>query len=307
MRLPSTQRSHLRYPLDAVFNSAAQVRLIRVLAHEVSQAVSVADAARLSGLTPAGARKALERLEHSGVVERIGSGRAQKWSLKEGGPFDGVFRRLFDDEEHWYEDLIGHLRAAVSLPEISSAWIARMPKDTGQALDLEAVIGAESVSWMSQELRSRLANVEKRFDLVVEVDVCTRADAPAPNEGAVFLWGTAPDTGSRPSRQAQSHTEAERRALVMAEVVADLLRTDPSLLKRANQHLNRLVHEGQGMATGDLAEWRQLLETYSSERLRELLVSSSSRAQRLRQSAPFYAVLSPDQRDRVMAEVEKRR
>jgi len=75
---------------------------------------------------------------------------------------------------------------------------------------------------------------------------------------------------------------------------------------RAVQHLDRLLREGQGTASGDIAEWRQLLVAYSPERVRSLLVSTSSRAQRLRQSSPFFAVLTPGERDQVMAAIEKR-
>ena len=65
------------------------------------------------------------------------------------------------------------------------------------------------------------------------------------------------------------------------------------------------MHEGQGTAARDVGEWRQLLEAYSPERLRDLLVSGTSRAQRLRQSSPFFAVLTPEERDRVLAAMEK--
>jgi hypothetical protein len=34
-------------------------------------------------------------------------------------------------------------------------------------------------------------------------------------------------------------------------------------------------------------------------------VSGTSRAQRLRQSSPFFAILTPEQRDRVLAAMEK--
>lgn len=93
----------------------------------------------------------------------------------------------------------------------------------------------------------------------------------------------------------------------MARGVAELMRSDPSLIKRAEQHLDRLLREGQGTAGGDITEWRQLLQTYSPERLRDLLVSTSSRAERLRQSSPFFAVLTADERDHLLAKIEKRR
>lgn len=43
------------------------------------------------------------------------------------------------------------------------------------------------------------------------------------------------------------------------------------------------------VATADIAEWRQLLETYSTERIRNLLGPMSSRADRLRRISPFFA------------------
>ena len=88
-----------------------------------------------------------------------------------------------------------------------------------------------------------------------------------------------------------------------------LLRTGTStsrFIRLARLQPIHLLREDQGTASGDIAEWRQLLEAYSPERVRDLLVSTSSRAQRLRQSSPFFAVLTPSERDRVMAEAERR-
>jgi hypothetical protein len=47
-------------------------------------------------------------------------------------------------------------------------------------------------------------------------------------------------------------------------------------------------------------EWKQLLEAYSPERLGSFLASTSSRAARLRQSSPFFAVLTFEERERLM-------
>ena len=118
MRPIGIQRSAVRYPLDEIFGSAAHVRLIRVLVHDVETPLSVADAARFSGLTPAGARKALERIEKSGLVERVGSGRAQKWGPKKGQTITQALRELFAQEQRRYEDLVARLQSATTLPEI---------------------------------------------------------------------------------------------------------------------------------------------------------------------------------------------
>jgi MOSC domain-containing protein YiiM len=92
----------------------------------------------------------------------------------------------------------------------------------------------------------------------------------------------------------------------MAEGIADLLQQNPSLVHAAKGHLDRLLREGQGSADADLTEWRRILDTYSTERVRNLLTSTSSRAERLRQSSPFFAVLSAKERDELMLYLEER-
>ena len=306
MRPIGIQRSVLRYPLDEVLGSEAQVRLIRVLVHDVEAPLSVADAARLGGLTPAGARKALQRIEESGLVERVGSGRAQKWGLKKDRTIIEALRRLFVEEQQRYEGFIARLQRAVELPEVRAAWVERLPKSVSEPAQISAVIEVGAIIWMQEELRSRLIELEREFDLIVEVSVFTRADAPTPGPNAVLLWGAEASYTQEVRRPVQTHAEADQRSLLMAKIIAELIRSDPSLIKRAMQHLNHLIHEGQGTATADAAEWRQLLEAYSPERLRDLLVSTSSRAERLRQSSPFFAVLTPSERDRLVAEIERR-
>lgn len=90
----------------------------------------------------------------------------------------------------------------------------------------------------------------------------------------------------------------------MSKQIADMVRRDPTLVDRARRHVIRLLAEEQGMARSDTLEWRQLLESYSLERVADLLESESSRAERLRQSSPFFAVLTSSERDEVLARME---
>lgn len=307
MRPPTTQRSHLRYPLDLILGSPALVRLTRVLVHEVRTPLGVTDAARMAGLSPAGARKALENLEQAGIARRVGSGRAQKYGLAEASPFVGSLRQLFEREEEEYDDLIAYLKQAVDLPEVHDAWVEGLPIDSGTTLQVDAVVDTKAVSWIGDELRTRLAETETRFNIIVDTAVFTRADALEWPDGAIALRGVGDTSRTVRSLGAQSHAESEGRSLRMSQGVAELVKTDPSLIQRALQHTKRLLQEGQGTANSDLGEWRQLLETYSAERLRDLLVSSSSRAERLRRSSPFFAVLTAEERDRMMQSAEAKR
>lgn len=300
MRPPRDQRSALRYPLDVVLGSEVQVRLVRVLGHEVAEPLSVADVARLAGVTTVGARKALDRLESVGFAERIGSGRALKFGLRKDAVALQPLIQAFEQEQRRHEELIGGLKQAVSLTEVSAAWLEPLPPLPTEALHVVVVVDVGAVPWIRDELRTRLIELERRFDVVVEVAVSTRADEPKPEPDVEFLWGTLVQKAAGKRRNMQTHDQAAHRSLRMAEGIADLIRSDPTLILRAKQHIIRLLNEGQGTANADLAEWRQLLDTYSPERVRDVLVSSSSRAERLRQSAPFFAVLSAAQRDQLM-------
>ncbi|MDZ4655000.1 MAG: hypothetical protein U1F44_03905 [Coriobacteriia bacterium] len=307
MRPPKTQRSSLRYRLDDLLGSPALIRLTRVLVHEVRGSVGVADAARMAGLSTAGARKALGSLERAGIATRVGTGRAQKYGLRDGSPYIGPLRQLFEQEQQQYDDLVQRLRQALEMPEVREAWVERLPIEPGEALQVDVIAETKAITWIGPELRTRLVETEKRFNLIIELAIFTRADAPVMPEGAIPLWGAGDAIRADRAPGAQTRAESAERSLRMAEAVAELIKADPSLIQRAWQQTNRLLHEGQGTADSDIGEWRQLLEAYSTERLRDLLVSRSSRADRLRRSSPFFAVLTPQERDRMMKEIEAKR
>jgi len=307
MRPISEQHNALRFPLDSILGSGANVRLLRVFIHEADTPLGTSDAARLAGLTPVGARKALERLVESGVIERVGSGRTPQYGLRDQEPVVRALGLLFKREQERYDSLISSLQSAIAdLPEIRKAWLDELPMAAGDPIEISVVAEARAIDWIGEELRSRLIGLEKESDLIVEVALFTRADSPTPGPHAIFLRSMGGDQQPQVRQPVRSHTQTEERALLMAREIADLIRSDPSLITRAKNHLNRLLHDDQGIATGDIAEWRQLLETHSPKRLRQLLVSRSSRANRLRQSSPFFAILTAEERDRLVASLEHR-
>lgn len=307
MRPPRIQRSRLRYPLDVVLGSAAHVRLLRVVLYEVGGPVSVTDAARMAGLSTTGARKALEVLAGLGIVTRVGTGRAQKYGPTDDGHFAPLLNQLFQREQLRYEELFRSLREAVGIPEVQNAWLREAPDLDERSLELDVVVETKALSWIGPELRTRLVPVEKQFDIIIEVNIFTRADNPQIPADAVLIWGPGEVVAGDRSPGAQTHTDSAERSWRMALVIAEMAKSDPSLARRALQYTNMSLNEGQGTANSDLGEWRQLLETYSGERLRDLLVSRNSRADRLRRSSPFFAVLTPDERDRLQKEIEGQR
>lgn len=305
MRPVAEQHSAVRYPLDYILGSEANVRLLRVLIREVNASVSAPEVARLAGLTPAGARRALERLLESGAVECIGSGRTVQFKLRDQEPLIQTLALLFEKEGERYDVLLSSLRNALSgFPEIRVAWLHREPAKSGAPMEMSVVADVKAIDWVGEELRSRLKKIEKDYDQIIEVHVFTRADSPVPSDNAEFIIAMEPDVGMG-GGPPQSHVVKDQRSLLMAQEIVRMMRSDPSLIMRAKRHLDRLLHDEQGAATQALAEWRQLLDTYSSRQIMQLLVSTSSRANRLRQSSPFFAVLTAEERDKVLSALEE--
>lgn len=82
-----------------------------------------------------------------------------------------------------------------------------------------------------------------------------------------------------------------------------LLRKYPEIIPRTIQYLESKVSSTESGEQQEYEEWMRILEHMSFERLRNFLESDTERATRLRQSLPFWQVLTKDERD----ELEKMR
>ncbi len=306
MRPIATEQNLLEFPLNQILGTAAHVRLLRILAEEVVGPIASPEAAERTGLTEAGARRALNRLSKTGFVRRVGGGRSQQYALREDDPITLQLTLLFRKERERFDELISTIRGCFeSLHEVQYAWIDTLPQEIGKPLELSFVGDSGSLSWLREEVQRRVLTAEKEFDLMVEVHAFSQADAPdrSPDD-PILLAGVLPETARRRPDVPRTHSEREERALRLSRGIAELLEKNPSLIRRAIHHLERVLQDDPGAASHDLEEWKAILTGYSVERVKEFLVGQSSRAERLRQSSPFFAVLSADERDRVLGLME---
>jgi DNA-binding transcriptional ArsR family regulator len=306
MARPRDPSDSLRHPLDEILGTRSGVRILRLLADEVDAPLGATEVARRVGLTAAAARGSLEHLARTGFVTRVGGGRKVQYQVREDEPILEALRGVFREERRRYDAFLQQLRDVFErAPEVLSAWMDSAPVAVGTAVQLSVVAETESIPWIREELRTALVPLERRFDQVIEMAVYSRADAPAPTLDSILPLAGTFSLEWPPGRTiAATHSEIDDRSLRMSRGIAKLLRQDPSMTKRAIRHVERLLQEDQGPATRDLAEWKQVLETYSAERLSGFLASESSRAGRLRQSSPFFAVLTSDERDELLALLE---
>ena len=305
MRPIVCKQDPLRYPLNELFGTRAHVRLLRVMANEVDGPLSVSDVADRAGLTVPGAQKALEKLFKAGFISRVGGGRKRQYEILSSDKLMQITLALFQAERDRYEQLLTTIKEKVKTltPHPYAAWIQTFPMEIGEPLKLGLLHETRHLTNCVCQLRTKLNQVEKDFDITIELAGYTKADLPDLKPSNLsMLYGVI----SYPSNSAQlkkknnlTHKERDRRQHELSSRLAEAIEQDASLLKRAKDHIARLLQEEQGPATRDLMEWRDILDLYTSQRLTRFITSSTERANRLRRSNPFFAVLNFNERGRL--------
>lgn len=302
MRPIVSKQDPLRYPLNELFGTKAHVRMLRVMANDVDGPLTASDVAKRAGLTVPGAQKALERLFRSGFISRVGGGRKHQYEILCSDRLMQITIELFQAEKDRYEQLFTAIKKEIKnlTPPPHAAWIQVFPEEIGEPLTLGLLHETRHLRDCVRQLRIKLNQVENDFDLTIELEGYTKADiSDLKFDDFTALFGVMPshDTSTRQqTKKPLTHREKDRQLHVLSRKLAKAIEQDTSLLRRAKEHIDRLLKEDQGTATKDLMEWRDILDMYSIQRLSRFLTSSSERANRLRQSNPFFAILTVDER-----------
>ena len=306
MRPIVSDQNSLRNPLNELLGTEAHVRLLRVLASEVDGPITTSNAAALAGLTIPGAHKALNRLLKSGIVVRVGGGRRHQYELRRSDELVKALLRLFQSEKDRYDALLSAIKEGIEkvVPYAHSAWIQELPRVFGDPMIMGILHETKHLANYSHLLRKKLHQIERDFDLTIEVNGYTKADLPNLEADRVtLLYGFLPfpDKHSRDAYAAlATHEEKDQRMLELSRKLAEAIEHDSSLVRRAKEHVQRMLKKDHGLATKDIEEWRDILELYSIRRLSRFLTATSERANRLRQSNPIFAILNSDERRRLL-------
>src|SRR5687768_2354509 len=114
MRPTAQLQSALRAPLNDVFGTEANVRVLRVLS-DLNEPIAAAELARKAELRPSTVHRTLKALELTGILEL--SGAPFRFSLREESPLAKPIRELFTLEEKRYDAVLDALiRIGKSLP-----------------------------------------------------------------------------------------------------------------------------------------------------------------------------------------------
>ncbi len=304
------KQNSLRYPLNELLGTRSHVRLLRVMSNQVDGPLTASDIAKRAGLTVPGAQKALERLFRTGFISRVGGGRKHQYEIRCSDRLMQTITELFQTEKNRYEQLFVTIKKEIKnlTPPPHTVWIQSLPKEIGEPLTLGLLHETRHLMDCVQQFRKKLNQLENDFDLTIELEGYTKADIFDLNmDDFTALFGVMPakDTsGKKQVKNPLTHWEKDRRLRILSRNLAKAIEHDASLLRRAKEHIDRLLKEGQGTATGDLVEWRDIIDRYSVHRLSRFFTSSSERANRLRQSNPFFVVLSLDERTQLVNDLE---
>lgn len=306
MRPIASEQDPLRYPLNEVFGTRAHVRLLRVMAVEVEGPLTAADIVRRAGLTVPGAQKALGKLLRSGFVSRVGGGRKHQYEIRRSDPLMQITIDLFESEKKRYGRLIASIKNEIKAltPPPYAAWIQGIPREIDEPLILGLLHESPHMDDCVRHLRTRLDGVEKELDLTIELEGYTKADLPDFElDSVTILYGVVPkkstDSAKQRAEKVMTHRQKDAQLIQISRKIADMIQGDASLVRRAKDHIDHLLKEDQGPATGDIIEWRNILDSFSIQRLVRFVTSSSERARRLRQSNPFFAILNSEERARM--------
>ena len=313
MRPIASEQEPIKYPLNELIGTRARVRLLRVMANEVEGPLTAADVAKRAGLTVPGAQKALGKLLRSGFVSRVGGGRKHLYEIRCSDRLMQIIIELFQAEKNRYEQLLAAIKNEINkiVPPPRAVWVQSTPREIDDPLILGLLHEVSNLTKCVRQLRSGLHPVEKDFDLTIEVEGYTKAEIPDLELGGVnVLYGVMPQISNGPmlrqTKKALTHREKDLQLKVLSKKLATMLEKDASLVRRAKDHIDRLLQEDQGPAAKDLLEWRSILDAYSIRRLVHFLTSGSERAHRLRQSNPFFAVLSATEQEQLNEVLENK-
>ncbi len=217
---PASQ-SFLRYPLNLLFDSPANVRVLRVLARHggVLSASALADFAKLAKPS---VLSALRQLIETGTVEALGADRQRLYRFDDSSRLGAALNALFTAESERYRDVIEVVRTSAERAGAEAAWIygsvARDDDRPGSDIDVAAACPPGRVYDVTTAIRDELSSAGRRlgFNASVigtdadEVERLAREGDPwwlAVKRDAITVMGPAPesyfDKSRRKRRQAQ--------------------------------------------------------------------------------------------------------
>lgn len=203
---PAAQ-SFLRFPFNLVFDSPANVRVLRALSQH-GGALSASALVSMSALTKPSVLSALKQLDAAGVIESLGADRHRLYRFSAAGQFGGAIASLFAAERQAFHDLIARLRAAAVGAGAAAAWIygsvARSEDRPGSDIDVAITCARGGSRRAAAKMQEALTDMKRDLGCQVsiigldprDIERLERERDPwwvEMKRGAMVVMGQAPD------------------------------------------------------------------------------------------------------------------
>lgn len=328
MPRPRPSGSAVATPFDYILGTLGGVRVLRVLS-ATTIPLSQAELARRSDLHSRGIAAVLDGLERAGVVAYVGRGRSRQVQLRQAHPLVNHLASAFRAEAERWPGTQQQLRELVASAgeRVMSAWIEG-PAATGNDRFTDPIIVTvmtdRPLDLAMQENWRRQANmIQSARYVTIDLRFLERADLDRLSEAelarlgpVVLLRGPSPldilratEARVKEGKATRSKSGAARpskrpapRPRQIAGLIADKLLREPELVDRAKAYIARRLPLAGASERLTLVEWQGLLDSLTAGQVAALLREESQRADRLRQSLPFLAALSDEERRTVFQE-----
>lgn len=168
---PAAQ-SFLRYPLNLIFDSPANVRVLRALAQHGGM-LSASTLVSISGMTKPSVLSAARQLIEAGTVEALGSGRQRLYRFDDASPLGVALGSLFAAENQAYRDIIEAVRTSAEHAGAEAAWVygsvARGEDRPGSDIDVAIACPSERNFEITTAMRDRLSDAWRHLGLNASV------------------------------------------------------------------------------------------------------------------------------------------
>jgi predicted nucleotidyltransferase len=198
-------KSFFRYPLDRVFDSSANVRVLRALVRYGSL-ITTNMLIDQTGLTRMSVLSAVRRLADLGLVDSVGSERQRLSRFNEASSLAGPIKSLFEAEGTRFNATVSKIRETAERMGAEAVWIygsvARGGDHPASDIDVAVVAAVEDPTEIAVALKdhiSHLGTVQPSITVFNgdEIARLERERDPwwvAVKQEAVVVMGNAPDT-----------------------------------------------------------------------------------------------------------------
>lgn len=287
-------------PLNSILCSEINLRILRYIIKKVEVSIAIPTLVKDTGLTFPTVKKSLEQLLKTGILLRVG----KEYALNNDYMLIQAIIDLFEAENRFYNSFIEDIKEIISnlMHKPECIWVIEDSEyNQGDPFPLYVFDKAAEIDLYASNLQSETSKLVKKYEVVIDVIPYTKADLKSIDN--IDIIKSRILYGFHPYFFKKNPLRNKDKDLFIK--IADLIHKNPDLVKRAKNYVHNLLNQDFGTANSAIREWDEIINNYSINALCNFSTSGTDRAERLNQSSPFLAILSPEEKKQLSSGNDK--